>query len=115
MLCVIHTNSVFTTQSVADVMEAVLGAAYLTGGVDLSLWTAKRLNIPFLRVDRWSDFNLRPLPSIPEGVEPLAARDLANIQAILKHTFAKPMLLAQALVCLNHFPQIRMHTELQPT
>ncbi|KAJ7507711.1 hypothetical protein B0H11DRAFT_1968259 [Mycena galericulata] len=82
---------------VADVAEAILGAAYLSGGSDTALMAAKAMNIPFPNVEKWSDFGYKlliPPPIISAKLKPGA---LQAVEAIVKHKFKHPHLLAQAL------------------
>ncbi|KAJ6538596.1 hypothetical protein B0H10DRAFT_2140601 [Mycena sp. CBHHK59/15] len=82
---------------VADVAEAILGAAYLSGGSDVSLKAAKAMNLPFPNVEQWSDFGrklLIPPPTITAKLKPGA---LEAVETIVKHKFKHPHLLAQAL------------------
>ncbi|KAJ6599151.1 hypothetical protein DFH09DRAFT_1243597 [Mycena vulgaris] len=82
---------------VADVAEAIIGAAYLSGGSDTALMAAKAMNIPFPNVEKWSDFGrklLIPPPTISAKLKPGA---LQAVEAIISHKFKHPHILAQAL------------------
>ncbi|KAJ7129775.1 hypothetical protein C8R44DRAFT_850822 [Mycena epipterygia] len=81
----------------ADVAEAILGAAYLSGGSDTALMAAKAMNIPFPNVEKWSDFGrklLIPPATITAKLKPGA---LQAVETIIQHKFKHPHLLAQAL------------------
>ncbi|KAJ6509901.1 hypothetical protein C8R47DRAFT_1034846 [Mycena vitilis] len=83
---------------VADVAEAIIGAAYLSAGGDCALMAAKAMNIPLPNVEKWSDFGrklLIPPPTVSAKLEPSALR---AVQGIIKHEFKHPHILAQALV-----------------
>ncbi|KAJ7937137.1 ribonuclease III [Mycena leptocephala] len=70
-----------------NVAEAILGAAYLSGGSDTALMAAKAMNIPFPNVEKWSDFGrklLIPPPTISAKLKPGALQE-------------HPYILAQAL------------------
>jgi len=53
-------------QSVADVAEAIIGAAYVTRGREIALKVTKALNVPVPHIDRWSDFGRKALAPPPE-------------------------------------------------
>ncbi|KAJ6539259.1 hypothetical protein B0H19DRAFT_1314532 [Mycena capillaripes] len=85
------------SQVVADVAEAILGAAYLSGGGDCALMAAKAMNVPFPNVEKWSDFGrklLIPPPTISAKLKPGA---LQAVETIIRHKFKHPHILAQAL------------------
>ncbi|KAF7331986.1 hypothetical protein MKEN_00078900 [Mycena kentingensis (nom. inval.)] len=93
---------------VADVAEAVLGAAYLTGGIEAALRAAKGLRLPLSRVERWSDLRadlLVPPPKISAALKPGA---LAAIETIIGCKFTHQHLLAQALThsSLSRFDRV---------
>ncbi|KAJ7781333.1 hypothetical protein B0H16DRAFT_1658943 [Mycena metata] len=82
---------------VADVAEAILGAAYLSGGNETALMAAKALHIQLPNVEKWSDFGrklLIPPPMISAKLKPGALQAMENI---IKRKFKHPHLLAQAL------------------
>ncbi|KAJ7744529.1 hypothetical protein DFH07DRAFT_925095 [Mycena maculata] len=82
---------------VADVAEAILGAAYLSGGSDTALMAAKAMDIPFPDVEKWSDFGRKLLIPPPIISAKLKAGALKAVEAIVNHKFKHPHLLAQAL------------------
>ncbi|KAJ7499006.1 hypothetical protein FB451DRAFT_1203918 [Mycena latifolia] len=82
---------------VADVAEAILGAAYLSGGSDTALMAAKVMNMPFPNVEKWSDFGrklLLPPSTITAKLKPGA---LQAIERITNQKFKHPHILSQAL------------------
>ncbi|KAK7061646.1 hypothetical protein R3P38DRAFT_2494335 [Favolaschia claudopus] len=83
----------------ADVAEAILGAAYLSGGVDTALAAAKAMNIPFLCAEIWSDFSDRLL--IPPSTISAKLKNgaLEAVEVIIHHKFEHPHILSQALAC----------------
>lgn len=88
-------------QAIADVCEAIIGAAYQTGGIEVALQTIKDLSIPLPRVERWSDLvRLAVMPS-PHITAPLKPGALEAVEGILGYKFKRPYLLAQALVCVH--------------
>jgi len=88
-------------QAVADVAEAILGAAYVSGGREVALKASKALCIAVPRVDRWSDFGKKALAPPPDVTAKLQPGAIRSIEGIVGHTFQRPHLLAQALVSKN--------------
>ncbi|KAI0676824.1 hypothetical protein C8Q78DRAFT_48178 [Trametes maxima] len=87
---------------VADVVEAILAAAFLSGGHEVALQAARRLQIPLPNIAQWTDFARmgaqQPPASVPApNVAVLPAYTLEAVQAVVGSTFSKPELLAQAL------------------
>ncbi|KAJ6516002.1 hypothetical protein C8R45DRAFT_958371 [Mycena sanguinolenta] len=81
----------------ADVAEAILAAAYLSGGSDAALMAAKTMNIPFPKATKWSDFGhklLIPPSTISAKLKP---ETLQAVETIINHKFKHPHILAQAL------------------
>ncbi|KAF7352866.1 hypothetical protein MVEN_01253600 [Mycena venus] len=81
----------------ADVAEAILAAAYLSGGTDTALMAAKAMHIPFPNAETWSDFDrklLIPPPTVSAKLKPGA---LQAVETIINHKFKHPHILAQAL------------------
>jgi endoribonuclease Dicer len=81
-------------------VEAIIGAAYKSGGREVALRASKALCIAIPRVDRWADFAKQALAPPPEVTGKLRAGTVEAIEKILGHRFARPHLLAQALVRL---------------
>jgi endoribonuclease Dicer len=87
-----------SVKTVADVVEAIIGAAYISGGRESALKAAKSLRIPFTEVEEWSDFDRRectPQMGINRFLDTSA---VAVIEDTTGHTFRKRHLLALALV-----------------
>lgn len=84
----------------ADVAEAIIGAAYVTGGRETALRVTKAINIPVPHVDRWTDFGRKALAPPPEATAKLKPGSIEAVEAIVGHKFEHPHLLAQALVSL---------------
>ncbi|KAI5124869.1 hypothetical protein M0805_007301 [Coniferiporia weirii] len=84
-------------KAVADVAEAVIGAAYVTGGREVALKVTKALNVPVPHVDRWSDFGRKALAPPPEVTARLKTGSIEAVESIIGHKFNHPHLLAQAL------------------
>ncbi|CAL1702186.1 unnamed protein product [Somion occarium] len=84
-------------KTVADVVEAIIGAAYLSRDRDLALQVAKRLNVPLPGVERWSDLESKyNVPSGQQTVQ-LSAQTVKAVEAIVGFKFRQPALLAEAL------------------
>ncbi|KAI9001162.1 ribonuclease III [Trametes punicea] len=93
---------------VADVVEAILGAAFLSGGHEVALRAARQLQIPLPNVAQWTDFarigaaqqqhqQLVGGAALEPSVTALHPATIEAVQAIVGSTFSKPTLLAQAL------------------
>ena len=89
-------------QAIADVAEAIVGAAYLTGGHEIALKVTKALNIPIPNIDDWSDFGRKALAPPPDASAKLRNGSTEAVEAIVGHKFRRPHLLAQALVSNSH-------------
>lgn len=83
----------------ADVAEAIIGAAFISGGRETALKVTKALNIPVPNVNRWSDFNRKVLTPPPSVTAKLRPGSIQAVETIIGHKFRRPHLLAQALVC----------------
>ncbi|KAF7966789.1 hypothetical protein HWV62_36991 [Athelia sp. TMB] len=84
-------------KAIADVAEAIIGAAYISGGRDLALKATKALSIPMPNVNRWSDFGRKMLAPPPKVTAKLREGSLQAVESIIGHKFSRPHLLAQAL------------------
>ena len=92
-------SSIAAFQAVADVAEAIIGAAYISGGRETALKVTKALNIPVLNIDRWTDFSRKVLAPPPDVSAKLRPGSIQAVETIIGHKFLRPHLLAQALVC----------------
>ncbi|CEG78493.1 Putative Dicer-2 protein [Rhizopus microsporus] len=89
-------------KTLADIVEASLGAAYLCNGLEGCLQTAIQLQIPFDQIEKWSDFNVafeESRKTVPPRAESKALRmlNLPKLQALVEREFKKPLLLVEAL------------------
>ncbi|THH17944.1 hypothetical protein EW146_g2946 [Bondarzewia mesenterica] len=84
-------------KAVADVAEAIVGAAYVTGGREAALKASKALCIAVPRIDRWSDFGRKALAPPPDVTAKLRPGSIRAVEKIIGHKFTRPHLLAQAL------------------
>ncbi|KAJ7068184.1 hypothetical protein C8F01DRAFT_1050127 [Mycena amicta] len=82
---------------VSDVAEAILGAAYLSGGRDTALMAAKALKLPFPNVEKWADLRrnlLVPPAKISARLKPGAVE---AVEGMINCKLTHQHLLSQAL------------------
>ncbi|RUS21801.1 hypothetical protein BC937DRAFT_91393 [Endogone sp. FLAS-F59071] len=89
-------------KTLADVVEASFGAAYLTGGVESALGCCIAMQVPFDQITTWAHFNeayITDRHKRPARADPKALRTLnvARIEEITGYHFANPLLIAEAL------------------
>jgi endoribonuclease Dicer len=89
---------VHSLQAIADVVEAIIGAAYITGGSETALNASKALRITVPSVDQWSDFARKALAPPPDVTTRLRPGTVEGIENIVGHKLNRPHILAQALV-----------------
>ncbi|KAF9162667.1 Dicer-like protein 1 [Actinomortierella ambigua] len=93
-----HFDQELSNKTLADMVEAALGAAFLAGGTELGLKAAKALKIPFPEFEDWGAFaRVHELPALQP---PLVERNRINIlqaQRTLGYTFKNPMLFLEAM------------------
>ncbi|KAJ7228751.1 hypothetical protein GGX14DRAFT_346266 [Mycena pura] len=82
---------------VADVAEAILGAAYMSGGNETALMAAKAMNLPFHNIAKWSDFRRKLLIPPPKITAKLKPGALESVETMINCKVKHPHLLAQAL------------------
>lgn len=95
----------FATQCVADVVEAVIGAAFLSGGSEAGLRVSKNIGIQLPLIDRWADFGRKALAPSPEFSSELKDGSLEMIEGRIGRKVKRPHILAQALVSIYLSPQ----------
>lgn len=78
--------------------EAIIGAAYISGGQDVALRVTKALRIPLDGINDWSDFERKAMAPPPSVTANLREGSTKAVEAIIGHDFRRPHLLAQALV-----------------
>ncbi|KAG8990236.1 hypothetical protein FRB93_003281 [Tulasnella sp. JGI-2019a] len=84
-------------KTVSDVCEAILGAAWLSGGLELTLKCLKRFGLPMKEIDRWSDLGKHArMPDPPDEIR-ISQSVINEIQGIIGVRLARPELLAWAL------------------
>ncbi|KAG0272365.1 Dicer-like protein 1 [Linnemannia exigua] len=107
-----------SNKTLADVIEASLGAAYLSGGHKVAFNVAKILRIPFDEFAAWEDFNrvfleakaAKEFARMEEGGSfepqpPLSVANMAAIQAVqevLGYEFKDPSLFFEAMTHASH-------------
>lgn len=89
-------------KTLADIVEASLGAAYISYGCEGGLHTAIQLQIPFDEMTKWADFKTtfeETRKKVPPRAEMKVLRqlDLPNIRDIVGRDFEKPLLIVEAL------------------
>ncbi len=93
----------YLTKGVADVAEAIIGAAFQTGGRELGLKVVKSLHIPLPFIESWEDFALKAKAPPPHVTVALKDDVLETIETIVAAKFRRPHILAQALVSIPEF------------
>ena len=88
-------------QTIADVVEAILAAALLSGGHEVALQAARRLQVNVPNVAQWADYARLAAEhgTCGQHAGPLPARDtLEAVERIFGSQFRRPELVGQALV-----------------
>ncbi|KAI9476109.1 MAG: dicer-2 protein [Benjaminiella poitrasii] len=89
-------------KTLADIVEASLGAAYLSHGLEGGLHTAIQLQIPFDEIKAWDDFkptfeeSRKKVPARAE-VRALRSLNLPKMEEIVGRQFQMPLLIVEAL------------------
>ncbi|KAK0473131.1 hypothetical protein EDD18DRAFT_1197346 [Armillaria luteobubalina] len=96
------SNKWLGDKTVADVVESIIGAAYLTGGKDVALRVTKDLGIFLPRIEQWSDLGRTAMAPSSRVTTKLKPGTLQAIESVLGHKFKRPYLLAQALTHITH-------------
>ena len=82
-------------------MEAIVAAAYLSGGHEAMVTVMNSLGIPILEHDRTSEIGHKALPSpLPQVMDLLPQTSVKQMEKIIGHNFEYPYYLVQALVDL---------------
>jgi len=93
----------YRLQAIADVVEAIIGAAYISGGSETALNASKALRVAVSGIDQWSDFARKALAPPPDVTARLHPGTVEAIEETMGHKFRRPHILAQALVRQNPF------------
>jgi endoribonuclease Dicer len=87
------------TQALADVVEAILGAAYLSVGFPGVYIATQSFAIPVLEYDATSEIGKKMLPEPPAEVSPLLEPNtLQALEGLIGHKFKRTYYLAHVLV-----------------
>lgn len=85
-------------QAIADVAEALIAAAYISGGREGALRVLKVLTMPLPGINTWSDFGARVVIPLPHRVAQLRPGSAEAVENVIGHKFSQRHLLAQAMV-----------------
>jgi len=86
-------------QTPADIVEAILGAAYLSVGFPGVYITTQSFAIPVLEYDATSEIGKKMLPEPPAEVSHLLKPNtVQTLEGIIGHKFRRKYYLAQVLV-----------------
>ncbi|KAF9438743.1 Dicer-like protein 1 [Entomortierella beljakovae] len=96
-----------SNKTLADVVEATMGAAYLSGGVKLGLKAAKALYVPFDEFEGWDDFySVYKQQSVTKAMAEERSRvtlapqylaGIAEMESVLGYVFKDKLLFFEAL------------------
>ena len=85
-------------QTVADVVEALLGAAFHNGGIETVLEVMQTLRFKMPEIQRYDDFWSTYEPHMVSYKASLPAATVNSIKKITGYDFPIPAILAEALV-----------------
>ncbi|KAG0353421.1 Dicer-like protein 1 [Gamsiella multidivaricata] len=103
-----------SNKTLADIVEASLGAAYLSGGVTNGFHVAKTLGIPFDEFAEWSDFHRvfsRMKMATLDNSEDRTSKsmltrgqllNIQDVQKLLDYEFKDPFLFVEAMTHASH-------------
>ncbi|KAI9264913.1 hypothetical protein BDA99DRAFT_536411 [Phascolomyces articulosus] len=89
-------------KTLADIVEASLGASYLSSGLEGGLHTAIQMQIPFDEIKQWSDLQpayIQSRTKVPARAEVKALRlvSVPKVQEICSYEFKTRLLIVEAL------------------
>ncbi|KAI0786396.1 hypothetical protein C8Q75DRAFT_271436 [Abortiporus biennis] len=84
-------------KTVADIVEAIIGAALLSGGPDLAFKAMKTLEVAIPEVQNWSDFARKSLHTLTAASQPISPAIVRKIENIVGHKIQEPVVLGYAL------------------
>ncbi|CAG8634049.1 16813_t:CDS:2 [Funneliformis mosseae] len=84
-------------KTLADVIEAMLGAAYLSGNVDAALKCAAAVEVPFDDITEWDHFHQKNKNPPRVNQKALKCVDVEKVEKICEHTFKNKILIVEAL------------------
>ena len=91
-------NPLTFLQTIADVVEAIIGAAYLCGGQDNAFQVTKALQVPIPHTEQWDDLRRKASLPPPNPTASLRAGTVEAVEEIVNHKFGHPHVLRSALV-----------------
>ncbi|KAJ3869715.1 hypothetical protein EV359DRAFT_69777 [Lentinula novae-zelandiae] len=94
-------------KALADVVEAIMGAALLSGGTDVALKAAKALNLPLPGIEEWSDFGQRVEKVFEPVLVQIPSSTVKAVEAVIGCQFERPQFLVQAL---THISKTGVHS-----
>ncbi|KAJ3922820.1 hypothetical protein F5877DRAFT_87971 [Lentinula edodes] len=94
-------------KALADVVEAIMGAALLSGGTDVALKAAKALNLPLPGIEKWSDFGQRVEKVFEHVSVEISSSTIKAVEAVIGCRFKRPQFLVQAL---THISKTGVHS-----
>ncbi|KAI9294789.1 hypothetical protein K502DRAFT_304512, partial [Neoconidiobolus thromboides FSU 785] len=96
-------NFKMADKGLADVVEAILGAALLSNGPKLGLKCAQALNIITTNYKNWGDIqNYLPIPCNIDRLDILSELDINFIEDKINYKFQHPILLVEAFTHASH-------------
>ncbi|KZO93295.1 ribonuclease III [Calocera viscosa TUFC12733] len=94
-----HSQQELGDKCIADVAEAMLGAAWLTGQRDTALYVSHILGLPMSRMTSWVYLKERAPEFFRDDVDigPVVLAKVRGVESILGHKFKSPFLAATSL------------------
>ncbi|KAL1739966.1 hypothetical protein HDZ31DRAFT_48445, partial [Schizophyllum fasciatum] len=98
-----HIQQILSDKALADVVEAILGAAHLSAGRDGALQVAKALGLPVAKnADIWDDFKTQvSLPVSSSVLGMLRQGTVQSVESLIGQKLKKPEFLVLALMHAN--------------
>ncbi|KAI6105665.1 hypothetical protein F5141DRAFT_1189462 [Pisolithus sp. B1] len=85
-------------KTIADVVEAIIGAAYLSGGQETALQVVKSMQVPIPNVEQWDNFRRKAPPPPPDPTALLRAGSVEAVETITGRQNINPRILGWALI-----------------
>ncbi|KAJ7601032.1 hypothetical protein C8J56DRAFT_24327 [Mycena floridula] len=86
-------------KAIADVVESIIGAAFVTGGPDIAFNVTKALNVPIPNVAQWSDFDIKCAAFADDiNTTRMEPESISVVQDIIGYRLKRPGLLSEALI-----------------